>query len=284
MQTLQSLRSCRGRHLILGTRPGPAPEPSFALAGILAEHEAAGEPIVSVSLRLARRADANWAEPALRWLYAHGRRVILRTCAVMPRSLVMAARDCGAVVQLELAHHRSAFQRALVGPEADAAAALLLQAQHLLQISIGVVAHLGPIFPVIHEHGDPLTPLLHHIAAAAVGDVHITPGLLTSARLEALAQLVDPSTVHALRRAYGLGRAVDHHHRYQGGRSSGRGPWRLRPFTQRALVDHVASLVREHDLELDRCGCSLACHLDRRRPERPAYVSFEPRKLFQEPA
>ena len=35
------------------------------------------------------------------------------------------------VVELELAHHKPVLQRALLGPRADTAAALLLQAQHL---------------------------------------------------------------------------------------------------------------------------------------------------------
>ena len=65
-------------------------------------------------------------EPALRWLAAHGRRAIIRTARVMPKALVLATRDHGATVVLEMAHHKLEIQRALLGQDADAAPALVV--------------------------------------------------------------------------------------------------------------------------------------------------------------
>ena len=56
----------------------------------------------------------------------------------MPKALVLACRDHGATVLLEMAHHKLEIQRALLGQDADAAPALLLQAQHLRRLGVGV--------------------------------------------------------------------------------------------------------------------------------------------------
>lgn len=284
LRSHQSLRSCHGRHLILGGASGPEVDPEGALAGLFAEQEAARESVVSATVRLASRQDARWAEPVMRWLHGHGRRVIMRTCAVMPRSLIHAVKECEGTVQYELAHHRPAFQRALLGPDADPAAALLLQAQHLQQLSIPVVGHLGPVFPGISaavsasDHGcESIEPLLGHIAAAGVRDVHISAGVLTDARLAALEPLLELAALAGLRRVFGLG-----HQGYRG--RGGAGPWRLRRFTRRALIESVAGLARDHALVVDACGCAFACHRDPNAtnpgPLRPGFVSFKPQELF----
>ncbi|MCA9716248.1 MAG: hypothetical protein KC468_16320 [Myxococcales bacterium] len=281
VRSYQSLRSCHGRHVLLGGEPGPGVDPAIALAGLFTSEEATGAPVVSVSVRLARRADADWADAAVRWLHGHGRRVIMRTSVVLPRSLLQALRECDATVQYELAHHRRPFQRALLGAAADAAAALLLQAQHLNQLGVGVVGHLGPVFPGISaavgagDHAcESIEALLRHVAAADVRDVHVSPGVLTAARLAAIEPLLDLASKASLRRAFGLGRDQ--------GPSSG--PWRLRRFTRRALLESVASLARDNGLTVDACGCGFACHLDPNaiKPgvSRPGFVSFKPRELF----
>src|SRR5690606_24195738 len=123
----------------------------FGLATLIGEHEARGEPVTTVTLRLARSEDAFWAQTALRWLSAHGRRVILRTARVMPKALVLAAREYGATVLVEMAHHKLEVQRALLGAQADAAPALLLQAQHLRRLGIGVAVQLGPLVAGLHD-------------------------------------------------------------------------------------------------------------------------------------
>jgi hypothetical protein len=63
----------------------------------------------------------------------------------MPKALVLATRDHGATVVLEMAHHKLEIQRALLGEDADAAPALLLQAQHLRRLGVGVAVQLGPL-------------------------------------------------------------------------------------------------------------------------------------------
>lgn len=207
----------------------------------------------------------------------------MRTCAVMPRSLIHAVQESEGTVQYELAHHRPTFQRALLGPDADPAAALLLQAQHLQQLSIPVVGHLGPVFPGISaavsasDHGcESIEPLLGHVAAAGVRDVHVSAGVLTEARLAALEPLLDLAALAGLRRAFGLGLRQGHR--------GGAGPWRLQRFTRRALLESVAGLARDHALVVDACGCAFACHRDPNTmnpgPLRPGFVSFKPQELF----
>lgn len=280
--------------MILGGTSGPEQDPENALVGLFAEQEVAREPVVSATVRLASRLDARWAEPVVRWLHGHGRRVIMRTCAVLPRSLIQAAQECDATVQYELAHHRPAFQRALLGPDADPASALLLQAQHLQQLSVPVVGHLGPVFPGISaavsasdRGGESIEPLLRHVAGANVRDVHVSAGVLTHARLTALEPLLDLAAISALRRAFGLGLGLGFGRTRAGSGGPGgpgAGPWRLQRFTRRALLESVAGLARDHALVVDACGCAFACHRDpdasNPGPLRPGFVSFKPQELF----
>ena len=104
-QTLNVTSSCTGLHVLLGSRGAsgePGGRPELALATLIGEHEAGGEAVTTVTLRLARSEDAFWALAALRWLAAHGRRAIVRTARVMPKALVLACRDHGATVVLEM--------------------------------------------------------------------------------------------------------------------------------------------------------------------------------------
>ncbi|HEY0138874.1 MAG TPA: hypothetical protein VGB85_32535, partial [Nannocystis sp.] len=69
-QTLQVTSSCTGLHVVLGGRPGALAASGdgwrgqgleFALATLIGEHEAGGEAVTTVTLKLARTEDAFWA-------------------------------------------------------------------------------------------------------------------------------------------------------------------------------------------------------------------------------
>ena len=69
-QTLNVTSSCTGLHVLLGSRGAsgePGGRPELALATLIGEHEAGGEAVTTVTLRLARSEDAFWAQAALRW-------------------------------------------------------------------------------------------------------------------------------------------------------------------------------------------------------------------------
>ncbi|MCA9634832.1 MAG: hypothetical protein KC420_02225 [Myxococcales bacterium] len=268
IQALFRASACHGDHLIVGGQPDADPE--LALASLLFELESDGAEIRTVSLRLARRADAAWAQPALRWLAAHGRRPLLRSAISLPRPLAEAAWESGASVVFELAHQRPAIQRALVGPEADPAAALLLSAQHLGRLGVGVGAHLGPLVPGIHDHRAQVEPLLHHLRAADLHEVHLSVGRLTPARLAALAGAVDEGVLLAIRRAYGVAPG------------STREGWRLGRLSHDALREGVRAIAREHGLRVDGCGCAAFCHLD--GGGRPDYARIGAGELFADVA
>lgn len=275
-QTLQANMSCAGLHLTLGSRPGspvPSASPELALAGLLAEFEAEGERVMVVTLRLSRRDDATWAEPALRWLAAHGRRVILRGAQVLPRALVQLARSCGAAVALEMAHQKLEIQRALLGPEADAASALLLQAQYLRRIGVPVSIHLGPLLAGLHDRPGNFEPLLRHIAAADVHDLHLSVGRLTPARLHALAAALDAETMAAVSRRYGVDPAEGH--REAAPTSTG---WRLTALAREALLEGLRGVTASHAMRVDACGCAAHCHLD--AGGRGEYTSVQGPDLF----
>lgn len=264
-QTLQVLSSCTGLHVILGSRanaPVPSASPELALAGVLGEFEARGEQVTVVTLRLVRREDATWAEAALRWLVAHGRRVILRTPATLARSLVLRAKDCGAAVVFEIAHQKLEVQRALLGADADAAPALLLQAQYLRRLGVAVSIHLGPLLGGLHDRPGQFEPLLRHIAAAGLRDLHLSVGRLTPARLHALAGVVDGETQAELVRRYG----VDPADASRDGTRTSTG-WRLTARAHDALHEGLRGLAIGQAMRIDACGCTAHCHLDDRARE-----------------
>lgn len=265
--TLQVLSSCTGLHVILGSRAGapvPSASPELALAGLLGEFEARGERVTVVTLRLARREDASWAEPALRWLTAHGRRVILRSPATLARSLVLRAKDCQASVAYEIAHQKVEIQRALLGAEAEAAPALLLQAQYLRRLGVPVSVHLGPLLAGLHDRpfGPDFEPLLRHIAAAELRDLHFVPGRLTPARIQALSTVLDADTMTSVLRRYGVPPAAQS--RDAAPTSTG---WRLTAQATGALVEGLKGLAERHGMRLDACGCTAHCHRDEQRRE-----------------
>lgn len=264
-QTLQVLSSCHGLHVVLGTRassPVPSASPELALAGVLGEFEARGESVTTVTLRLARREDAAWAEPAVRWLAAHGRRVILRSPVTLARSLVLRAKDCTASVVFEIGHQKLEIQRALFGAEADAAPALLLQAQYLRRLGVPVSIHLGPLLAGLHDRPGHFEPLLRHIAAAGLRDLHLSVGRLTRARLEALSAVLDDETIAALIRRYGVDPAET-----SGGAARTSTGWRLTALAHNALIEGLRGVVAAQAMRIDACGCTAHCHLDERARE-----------------
>jgi hypothetical protein len=265
--TLQVLSSCTGLHVILGSRAGapvPSASPELALAGLLGEFEARGERVTVVTLRLVRREDATWAGPAVRWLTAHGRRVILRSPAALARSLVLLAKDCEAAVVFEIAHQKLEVQRALLGAEAEAAPALLLQAQYLRRLGVAVSVHLGPLLGGLHDRplGPDFEPLLRHIAAADLSDLHLSPGRLTPARIQALASVLDADTMTSVLRRYGVPPAA--RSRDAAPTSTG---WRLTAQASAGLVEGLRGLASRHGMRVDACGCTAHCHRDARRRE-----------------
>lgn len=276
IHVLHRSRACEGLHVVLGGQMGGQMDeqghgraPELGLATLLGELEAEGARPTAVTLRVARAEDSGWATAALRWLHAHGRRALVRTSRALPRPLIEGAEASGATVLLELAHHRPEMQRALLGPEATAASALLLQAQHLVQRGIGVVAGLGPLMPGIHDVPGQLAPLLHHLRAADLHHVHLSVGQLTGARLRAVAA-IDEGLALGLRRAFGVDAG--------GGEAGSEGPWRLSRLARAALHEGVRVLVREHGARVDACGCGAQCLLD--GGGRPAYVPVLAGELF----
>jgi hypothetical protein len=271
IQSVHSFRSCRGRGLVVAA-PAAGDDGRLALASTLAEHEDAGDPVRTVVLRLACRDDATWAAGAATWLVEHGRRALVRTPVVLPRELVSLCRRWGLTVLLELAHPRGALQRALTGPSSDAAAALLLHAQHLRQMGIEVAAHLGPLLPTLHDRPDVIDPLVRHVAAADLIDAHLSAGRLTGARFEALGEHLSWADRIALARAFELDPREDLAAQLP---AAGVRPSRR---TRQALAGTVRRAAESAGLRIDHCGCPAQCHLD---PERtPAFVGVLPDQLF----
>ena len=277
LQVVQALRVCGGTGLVIArsahaSGPLPSPAVGLALASLLGEREARGDRARTVVLRLAHRDDAIWAAPALAWLAEHGRRPLLRTAVVLPRPLVTEAATHGATVLLELADARAPVDRALLGPGADPAAALLLHAQHLRALDIEVAAHLGPLMPTMHDRPEVIAPLVGHIVAADIRDAHLVVGRLTGARLDALAAALGWPA------AAGIARAFDVVAEPDGSLPIPALGARL-PHRPHVLLYHeVRRLAESRSLRVDHCGCPAQCHLDPHRT--PAYRPLLTPDLF----
>jgi len=279
---IHAFDACHGLAVVVGrgaTRvPGADEDVGLALGAALGEREARGQPARTVVLRLTERDDAEWARPAVEWLAERGRRVLVRGSVVLGRELVQSIRRWGVTTMLELAHPRPAHQRALVGPTAEPASALLLHAQHLRSLDIEVAAHLGPLLPVVHdqERAD-IVALARHIAAADIRDVHLAVGRLTPARGRALAEVLADGQASAMLRAFGRDPRDDD-------------PWSklpeagipLPPLAAATLRHGVRRIVEQAGLRLDHCGCPAQCHLD---PElTPRFVPLLTSDLFEHTA
>ena len=279
-QCLHAFDACHGLAVVVGRAqiPGEGEDVGLALGAALGEREARGEPARTVVLRLTARDDSSWARPAVEWLAERGRRVLVRSSVALGRELVQSVRRWGVTVMLELAHPRPAHQRALVGPTAEPASALLLHAQHLRSLDIEVAAHLGPLLPVVHDQQQAdIVALARHIAAADIRDAHLAVGRLTPARGRALAGVLQSAQVGALLRAFGQDPRDDD-------------PWRrlpdrgvpLAPLAAATLRHGVRRIVEQAGLRIDHCGCPAQCHLD---PElTPRFVPLLTSDLFEHTA
>lgn len=276
VEPLHAFTACDGAALVLGRgvrTDGDLGDLPLALAATLGEREAEGEAVRVVVLRLVRRDDSEWARIALEWLAERGRRVVVRTAVVMSRELEDAARRWGSTILLELAHRRPELQTALLGPGADAAASLLLHAQHLRRVGIEVAVQIAPVLPVVHEDRDDTVALMRHVVAADIRDAHITVGRLTAPRWRALAANLPRRLSTSLLRAFDLDATAPE-------------PFADVPLTGRRLVPlAMASLFHTIRLEatgvglrVDHCGCPAQCHLD---PQLvPDYVPLLTPDLF----
>lgn len=280
-QCIHAFDACHGLAVVVGRGPVRVPggddDVGLALGAALGEREARGQPARTVVLRLTERDDSAWGRPAVEWLAERGRRVVVRSCVVLGRELVASVRRWGATVMLELAHPRPSHQRALVGPTAEAAAALLLHAQHLRSLDIEVAAHIGPLLPVVHDQQAELVGLARHVAAADIRDVHLAVGRLTPARGRALDEVLPRGQAGALLRAFGRDPREDD-------------PWsslppqgaRLSPLAAATLRHGVRRSVEQAGLRVDHCGCPAQCHLD---PElTPRFVPLLTSDLFEHTA
>lgn len=264
ISVLQAFRTCGGQGLVIGRLPTDltptdnAPAIELALASRLGEREASGEQADTIVLRLHGRDDAGWVGVAMPWLIERGRRVVLRTPAVLPRSLSTAARDRGVTVFLEIASSDADIQRALLGRAADPVPSLLLHAQHLRTLGVEPSAFVGPLLPVLHDRPENLEPLLRHIAAADIRDVRLSIGRLAPSRLRALKEALPWAEVSAVARAFGA--------TVEGDAMLPANGTRLDRNTELALL-HTARRVAEHvGLRVDHCGCPAHCHLARAKP------------------
>ncbi len=224
----------------------------LALAAVLSEREAQGRRDEVVVLRVPSAAsspsDASWIGEAISWLGSLGRRAVVRTARVLPRSVVVAAREGRASVVLQLASRDEGVQRALLGPKSDAASRLLLQAQHLRALDVPVSVLLAPLLPTLHT-GGALEGLCRHVAAADLRDVSLALGRWSDVRQAALADVLPGSRVAAIARAFGVFDAG-----VPGGASV--------PLAHRdavALHHQARRIAIAAGLQVDECGCAANC-------------------------
>ncbi|HLT39344.1 MAG TPA: hypothetical protein VK034_23835, partial [Enhygromyxa sp.] len=227
---------------------------------------------------------------------------IVRTRVVMPRSVVSALAEArrkgqAVVVELELAHHKPAIQRALLasasGEQADPVSALLLQAQHLETLEIPVVARLAPLMPGIHDQADQFTPLLRNLVGADIRRVVVEVGQLHGRQLRELVvaqRELSVASLLELARAYGvdpmavLGAASLSSR--PGLRAEGEDdePTRkLKPRRAQVFAHGLEQIAREHGLRLPNCGCRSHCDVSRTRAANEyaaGYESVMGRELF----
>lgn len=184
-----------------GTLPGSA---ASALAALLREREAEGHRDASVVLELGGGepgGDLHWVGEAISWLSRYGRRGIVRTDRILPRSVVEAARDAGTSVVLRIASLDAAVQSALLGPAADSASRLLLGAQHLRAQGVPVAVLIAPLMPVLHRDAE-LEALARSIAAADLEHVSFAIGGWSPERHQALAACLPSGDASGIARTF----------------------------------------------------------------------------------
>lgn len=253
-------RTCQGGAVMISPADESArfapDDASLGLGSLLAERESGRTPSSTVVLRAPNRGDAGWAQSAVGWLAAHGRRPIVRTSVVLPASMLDALREVGATVVLEVVHRDPALQRALLGAHADPAARLLLHAQHLRARDVPVAVHLGPLLPTIHDRPLAAEALVRHVVSADIRDAHLAVGALGPGRFDALRRVLDWGDLVALARAFDLRIDADGrvHRPNVAVHPSGR--------TREILLHDVRRRAQAAGLRIDACGCWAHCHLD----------------------
>jgi hypothetical protein len=283
-------RACDGEHLAIWGLSGQA-QLEVVLAELLAEREMRGSRVPVLTLLMRGREDAEWIERAIGWLSVRGRRVIVRTRVVLPRSMVSVLAEVKRnasqtpVVELELAHVKPVIQRALLGEQADSVAALLLQAQHLETLGIPVVARIAPLMPGIHDQANQFTSLLRNLVGADVRRVVLEVGSLHADQLRKLAAAqreLSVASLLELARAYGVDPMV-----VLGGAAleDETFVYKLKPRRAQVFAHGLEQIARDHDngaLRLPSCGCRSHCELVRRAPNDYAagYESVMGRELF----
>jgi hypothetical protein len=223
------------------------------LAVELAERELETGEIRSVMLDLRSERDSQWVGRAIEWIAARGRRPLVRFC-VPDRSVARIAHDAGATAVLACAARDVAIQRATWGNEAASVDELLLFAQHLEWLGIGIGAWWGPIFSGLEDTGN-FEALAHHLRGAGIRDVHIAVGHLTRSRWDALARVLGSPARRSLARAFEL------HEANAAALPMGeeRRAKRSRAISTYAAVRRAAL---RGGLRVDACGCPLFCRLD----------------------
>jgi hypothetical protein len=283
-------RACDGEHLAIWGLSGQT-QLEVVLTELLAEREMRGSRVPVLTLLMRGREDAEWIERAIGWLSVRGRRVIVRTRVVLPRSMISVLAEVqrtasqAPVVELELAHHKPVIQRALLGEQADSVAALLLQAQHLETLGIPVVARIAPLMPGIHDQANQFTSLLRNLVGADVRRVVLEVGSLHADQLRKLAAAsreLSVASLLELARAYGVDPMV-----VLGGAEveDETFVYKLKPRRAQVFAHGLEQIAREHDngaLRLPGCGCRSHCELVRRAPNDYAagYESVMGRELF----
>ncbi len=241
--------SATSTSLRAGTLPGSA---ASALAAILREREAEGHRDAAVVLELGggeAGGDLRWVGEAISWLSRYGRRGIVRTDRILPRSAVEAARDAGTSVVLRIATLDPAAQSALLGHAADSASRLLLGAQHLRAQGVPVAALIAPLMPVLHRDAE-LAALARSIAAADLEHVSFAIGGWSQARHQALAACLPSSDVSGVARAFRV---------YEPENVAGQ--LRLGPREATLLHRQAVRIAEDTGLTVGGCGCGAHCHL-----------------------
>ena len=280
-------QACDGEHLAVWGLAGKA-KPEIALSELLAERESRGRRIPVLTLLMRSREDAGWIEKATTWLSERGRRVIVRTRVVMPRSLVSILhenqrRGAGIVVELELAHYKPAIQRALLGAQADSASDLLLQSQHLATLEIPIVARLAPLMPGIHDQPHGFVPLLRNVEAADIDKVVLEVGNLHPEQVRNLIACQRELSVAGLlelARAYTLDPMMMLGSIEPPANGSVR---KLKSRRAQVFRHALEQVVEDSRLRLPKCGCHAHCEQTRERASNSyarGYESVMGRDLF----
>jgi hypothetical protein len=221
---------------------------TLRLASLLGEHESDGDRVTVVTLAIRERHQP-WLDEVVRWLRRHGRAVVIRTRVLLDRGVIEVARRGGVTFALELAHTHAGIDSALLGDEAAAGNALLLQAQHLRSSGLPVVARIGPLLPGVHDTAS-FGRLLSSIAAADLRRVELATGAVDGTRLEIARGRLPAGAQLDLARAL----SVPPFARFDLERQ-----YRVPEWIEAAMVETFGVMLREAGFDHEQCGCIGAC-------------------------